>query len=368
MPRNKKFKKPRKHSLSPEEILKRKKKGVRNAVNNRIQDDKPPVVILNNLITTYLDNYPDQDLKKYAFIHALNHFRDYHKGNVNFENIVRHRCLDLLKLMQKYNICILPKRPLLKILAMNRTEPNHYSYWSQSSHSFLFKAQRIIRYLVVNKLDILTDQIVDELVKFTQTNEYDPKDFLTLIFKNHDAKKYLNYLATYKSNGLTIWFNAPRGHVRDTRLGRWEHLRVMWPTRLPIILEHNPSTFGKIIKMMRDLSKNSEKFYESTQFYVTIIKLIQIYFCQHADNDLDQLLSGLIQLNAKKKKILETFVRFQDSIFILYDYYTFRKNLKKMRYNHSKNRNRIILALHKGTNLPIELSAQIYGKFLYQFK
>ena len=372
MPRSKKFKKkPKKGNskpLTPEQIKSRKLKGVRHEVNKRIDfnNNSSVVIVLEKLIVKYINNYHDDELKKYAFMHAFNLCQE--KTTINFANIVRRSCVNVLEMMLAYNICVLPKRPLLKILMMNKTERNEYSHWTLPGRSFLYRAQQMIIYIIENKFDVLTNQVVDELLKSTQTNEYDVGKFRRFIFANYDATKYLKYLASHKSNGLTIWFNAPRGHTRNTRLGHWEHLRVMWPTRLPIVLEHNPSTIGQIIQIIKGLSNGNDKFYDSNQFWVTTVKIAQLYFTQHNDNDLDHLYSGLVQIKALKKKLPRTFRQFQDSIFFMTDYNSFRQSLRKMIDNRSQQVLNFVWGMKRSTDIPTDVIASIYTKFLYPVK
>jgi hypothetical protein len=369
MPRSKKFKKKPKYGnskpLTPEQIKSRKLKDVQREVNKRIDfsNNVPVVTVLEKLIVKYINNYHDEELKKYVFMHVFNLCQE--KGTINFTNIVRRSCINILEMMLAYNMCILPKRPLLKILMMNKTERNRYTHWTLPGRSFLYRAQQMIVYIIKNKLDVLTDQVVDELLKSTQTNEYNVSKFRSFIFANYDATKYLKYLASHKSNGLTIWFNAPRGHTRNTRLGHSKHLQVMWPTRLPIVLKHNPDTFWRIIQIIKGLSKGNDKFYDSNQFWVTTVKVTQLYFMQHNDNDLDHLYSGLAQIKALKNKLRRTFRQFQDSIFFMTDYNSFRQSLKKMKDNRSQQVSSFVWSMGRSTDIPIDVIASIYTKFMY---
>ena len=290
-------------------------------------------------ILTLLDTFESGQFQKYAFNYALS------IAPVNFEMIIFHVAnsfmrdpyfdmkagvFDLMGRLVKNGMNLFPKRPILKILSMDPS-------WSKTSRVPLpICVQNVIVWLLECDLDILTDHIFEELLKYTQCPNwfiamsiYDrnprkaipKKKFLEIIFHHANIDSYLTHLRTWKSRNLTQWFHPPKGFIRGRKLNSNVRDRSMWTTRLLLIAEHSDdlTIWNRIFKILFDLAKSNLKFRESETFKIGVLQLIHLY--SYTFTGYDNLYTSFqrpISDDGQKLSVLDlrgTHSKYIDSIF-----------------------------------------------------
>lgn len=158
---------------------------------------------------------------------------------LNFTQICYYDMVHVLEMSIKLNMCILPKRPILKLLdcliVVLKYKTDHM----------------VLQYIIDNSIDIITDQVADELIKsilFYQSphEEY----FINLIFNKISPNSYVKYLLTWKSNNITIGFNKIKNNHEITYRN---HIDSFWLARLTLVTKYFPYLFGTLISSSKKL-------------------------------------------------------------------------------------------------------------------
>ena len=214
----------------------------------------------------------------------------YNKHPFRFSDIVEYifsfypnydkHIFTIIELIMASGINLLPKRPLLKILAI-----------CENYISKILYVQDLIIYIIECDLDFLTYKVISKILEslngitlYFSSNqslfeEVPKKNLCNIVVNSCDIKRYLKYLETYESKGLTSW-------CKDTPTYIWIH-------QLEIIarFSHNIEIFNIIFNIILILLKNCEDLYYSPKS-IRIICDIVIEYGKCFDNydDLYQII------------------------------------------------------------------------------